>query len=830
MSNKEVPSAVHKLVHRNFKTHKGKNLILIAIIVLCSTFYSIFTIITYNEYKNLERYTQHKNGTSADIVINDLKDEQISRLKAWDTCTLFGESLLVSEAENEELGNQDTEIRYADNEYAQFFYSYPTVGNMPQAENEIAIGAKTLRKLGVSPKIGNTVTIVWNKGGEQLKAEFKVVGFWNDDDELETRYIWVSKNFAKSYKSGNTVGIRIDDNINSTDELEKIVKAFDLQDGQYYLTQINYCSIAVETLLNFTTWIALIVVFIISVLMLGSVQQISISGNTAFYGRLKAMGAEEKQIRRVIWKELWLVLAVSLPIGLIIGWYTGYKLVPNMIHGSFSYIELYYNICILIIPAILTTITVFISNFKKIIDAGKIDIEQAFKYKANGDNDPIRGKIYPGFPILFQMSMDNLSRYKKRSRIGIILIIIGLVWISSFYVINISFDENKYLAVTRISDYSLNSNDMSDDAMGSASLEECADVLFGHEGITDYGKLYLQGYNEILPEKVSNRIINYYESNNRERLKYMTYDPVWIQQYNQMKKNGECRYQIWGIDGLVTDAIMEQGNLISGTFNKDEFMTGKFVVAQGISGDEGLDEEEPTYEVGEKILISGKEYEIMAIVDVPYSIKQDVKSSSAGFELSFFLPSEEFGALFPDINAQKLFFNIAEYADSSISKILTKIEQDQGFTFTSDDQIIQQYHNEVFAQNGIEMLVGYALILAGIVQMGNSIFSSIISRKKEFLLMSRIGMTQKQIKIMLILESLICIAISLICSYILGLAIINFLIKYYISSQWAMTYNFSISPMLILTPILIIFAIVLPMLAYRWVINQEMHSQRLKGE
>lgn len=821
MNNKEVPSAVQKLVRRNFKSHKGKNLLLSTVIMLCTVFYTIFSIFSYNKYKNLERYTQHKNGTSADIVINSLNKEQISDLKEWDTCTSLGESLLVAKVENKELGNQYTEMRYADNRYARFFYSYPTVGNMPQKENEIAIGTKSLRKLGILPEIGNTVTIVWNEGKQQVKAQFKLVGFWDDDEEVEMRYMWVSKNFAANHLKEISVGLKINDNANLIGEMENIAKTVGLQEQQYYISRVNYYSLISEILLNFMTWIALLVVFLISILMLGSIQQISISGNTTFYGRLKAMGAEEKQIRKVIWKELFGVLAISLPVGLIIGWYVGYSLVPNMIRGGFSRVELYYNIFILIIPILLTIITLLISNFKKIIEAGKIDIEKAFKYKGFGDNESIKKKIYPGFPILFQMSIDNLLRYKKRNRIGILLVIIGLIWVSSFYVINISFDENKYLKVFRISDYSINSNDMSDNSRGSTFLEDYADSLVRYEGITDYGKLYLQGYDGTVPEKISNRITNYYEDNSGERLDYMSYDPGWIQQYNQMKTTGHCRYQIWGINGLIIDAIMKPENLIKGIFDKDKFMTGKYVVAQGISGDTGLDEEEPTYEVGEKILVNGKKYEVMAIADIPYSVKEDVKSSASGFELSFFLPNEEFSELFPGISIQKVFFNTAVYVDSSIVEELKKIQKEQGITFSSDEQIIQEYHDEVFAQNGIEMMVGYALVLAGMVQMGNSIFSSIISRKKEFILMSRIGMTQKQIKTMLILETFNCIVISLGGAYILGLTFINLFVKYYIASQWAMTFNFSILPLLILTPALIIFAIVLPQLAYKWVINQK---------
>lgn len=42
---------------------------------------------------------------------------------------------------------------------------------------------------------------------------------------------------------------------------------------------------------------------------------------------------------------------------------------------------------------------------------------------------------------------------------------------------------------------------MSDNSRGSTFLEDYADSLVRHEGITDYGKLYLQGYDGTVPEK-----------------------------------------------------------------------------------------------------------------------------------------------------------------------------------------------------------------------------------------------------------------------------------------------------------------------------------------
>lgn len=816
MQYKNKPKGRSKLIWRNFQVHKWKKILLSIIMIFITVLYVIVILYSYNKYKNLERYTQHVNGTEAQIIFTNLSEEQITKTKEFSSCEWIGESWLISSAEDEELGNQYTEIRYADDNYAKAYYALPTVGKMPEKKSEVAIGIRTLKKLGIPADIGSQVTISCNVLGSVKSFTFELVGYWEEDEEVESNYIWISPEFAEKYTKEKEIAVGFKRDSDIVEKAKSLAQYLGVDEDGYSLSYVNKSSIMQEVYLDLNTWIAILVVLLIGILILGSIQQISVSGNIVFYGRLKAMGAEGKQIRSVIWREVIIISLISVPIGLMFGTIVGLRLIPSLIRGSLVYVQTYFSIKVLVLPIVLSVMTIGFANIHPVIQAGKTDIDKAFKYKGYGDAENQKVKKYPGFSILFQMSLDNITRYKKRNFVGICLLTIGIIWISSFYVLNISFDEEKYLKTTSVSDFSVNSCDLSKNAVGSQYLEQYVENLSDDNGIVNTGRLYLQSTEEILPKNILNRIINYYETSEEERLNYMQYDTVWVENYKRMKSDEKCQYQIWGVDGLLVDEIMQPQNLIDGTFDKEKFLSGNYVIAQGISGDQGKNEKEPTYIPGEKIIIAGHKYEIMAVADIPYSIKQEVLPSSLGFELSFFLPNTEFRNIYPDIYIQKFFFNISEYAKDEITDSLEKLEDDQGFTFTSKEKVIEQYHEEVFSQNGVEMLIGFALLCIGVIQIVNSIFSSVIARKKEFVLLSHLGMTQRQIYSMLIFESLNCILVVLFGSYLLSLVVINILLKPYINKQWATTFNFSILPLLVLTPILLLFAVGIPIIAYYW--------------
>lgn len=813
--NSEQTAGINKLIRRNFKTQKWKNILLVFIILLITCFYTGFTILKYNEYKNLERYAQHMNGTLGEAVFHGLSSQQAEGIQNSPLCKWIGESVIFSEAANHELGNQYTEIRYADQTYARAYYAEPTEGRMPTNADDIAVGKRTLNKLGVKASLGETISISWKLDNQVVSNDFKLVGYWEEDAEVNSNYIWVWSKFAQTNNLGIDLAVSFKNSGNAVDSAKSLAKEFGINESQYTNVHINRESVLQKILININSWTILGVVLLIGVLIANSIQQISVSSNLTFYGRIKAMGAEEKQIRHILWIEMLFLEVAALPFGLLLGYYAGIKLTPIFVNGSLGYTKTYYSVWILIVPVFLTFVTVLIANIRPIQQAGKTDIDTAFKYKGYGDCSSSREKKYPGVPILVQMSFDNLTRYRKRIVIGICMLVIGLVWMSSFYVINIGFDQEKFLKNVSISDFIINSGDLSLNTTGSYELEEYELKMRKTEGVTGTGLLYLKRWEQEIPEAVYENIINYYEANGRERLEYMQFDTLWMEQYKKMHDSHGCRYQIWGIDGLLTEQIMKPENLIKGSFDEDKFCSGQYVIAEGISGDQGTVETEPTYSPGERISIDGKEYEIMAVAAIPSSIKQGVNEAVTGFELSFYMVGDEFQKVFSDVSPQKMFLNTSPYIKEKTEEHLSFLEKNKGVMYQSQNRLIAEYKKAVISQNGIEMLIGGALIGIGLIQMLNSIISSIIARRKEFKMMENIGMTKKQICYMLIFESIDCMFITLILSFILSLGFITTVIKGYVSSQWASTFNFSITPLLILTPSLILFAIVVPVVTYQ---------------
>lgn len=814
--NREQIAGVNKLVKRNFKIQKWKNALLFFIIILIICFSSSFSILKYNEYKNLERYAQHINGTSGDAVFYGLTEQEAEKIKTSPLCRWTGESMLVAETVSSKMGNQYTEMRYADNNYAEAFYSKPTVGTMPVKYDEIAAGIRTLKKLGIPIRLNEIVKLSWKKDKQNQSMKFKLVGYWEEDIEVNHDYIWVSKELGQAYSLKKDAVVSFKSNHNLEKEAGRLASDIGVGKKKYTVMHLNKYSILAGILLDLKSWIILSVVFLIGTLILNSIQQISVAGNLAFYGRIKAMGAEERQIRNIIWFEVLFITAIAAPFGLLAGYFAGIQLTPLFVNGGLGYTLIYYDSKILISSFFYILPIVVAANIKPAILAGKTDIEKAFKYKGDGDDSGNIEKKYPGIPVILQMSMHNIARYKKRTAAGICILVVGLVWISSFYVIHIGFDQEKYLSARSVSHFMINAEDLSKETVGKEELENYAKQIQNMDGITGLGLLYLQREYRKIPHSVYRNIRNYYEANENERLEYMEYDVLWMEQYKELQDSYSCKHQIWGISGLLIDEIMHPQNLISGRLDAEAFQTGKYVIAQGISGDQGMGEIEPTYSVGDMVTIANKNFEVMAVVEIPNAVNQGINSALSGFELSFYIPVKQFQQLYPGKYPQKLFINTSSYIKEKIEQMFEQLEIDKNFSFISEQRLIEQYKKDIISQNGIEILIGYALLGIGLIQLINATASSVINRRKEFVLMHCMGMTQKQIRFMLIFESLICIFLVLIFAYILSLCCINTLVKIYIDAYWASTFNFSIAPLLILTPFLILFAILIPIIAYKF--------------
>lgn len=810
----ENTAGVRKLIKRNFRTQKIKNLLLFLTLLFLTCFFTCMIFIGYNRYKNLERYTQHVNGICGDVVFRNVSKEGAKQIKHDSLCSWTGESVRIGDVKNKELSSQYTQLRYADENYAKAVYAMPDVGTMPDQADEIAAGVRTLKKSGVLPALNEELALCWEENGSVYQKKFRLSGYWEEEPEVNSNFIWVSGKMVKDTGSMEIV-VSFKNKKNMEQQAERLASESGSSKETYDITAINKKSIFREVIGDIRLWMILIILFVTGCLTINSLQQISIAGNSTFYGRIKAMGAEEKQIRQIVWNEVWLITMFAIPAGLLAGYMMGKLLIPEIINGSLMDTRIYVHFLVFILPVLFVLSAIVCANTGAALRAGKTDIEKAFKYKGYGDNGKTKSKKYPGLPILIQLSLENVTRYKKRLFVAMVLLMIGSLWLSIFYVIKIGFDQSKYLETVSISDFSICLNDVSKEGNGSEYLKKYGRQIAKTEGITDYGFLYMQKEDQTLPDSVYDQIKKYYEKNGKERVNDMAYDTLWIRQYEEMIEDHRCKHQIWGIDHLLVQKLMQPQYLIDGALDPGKFDTGRYVIAQGISGDEGTTEKEPTYLPGDRVIIKGTEFEVMGVVEIPIAVKQGMRTANEGFELSFYMSERNFLKLFPGVYPQKMFLNTTSAAKETVARLLETMERQEGISFISQERLIDRYQREAFSQNGMEMLIGGALLVIGVIQMIHSMASTITDRKQEFVLMYRLGMTQRQIRCMLVLESVNCMSLMLIVTYIVSIFSISTIVKDYVTNQWACTFCFSIWPLFLLTPVFLMLAFAVPLILYR---------------
>ena len=122
------------------------------------------------------------------------------------------------------------------------------------------------------------------------------------------------------------------------------------------------------------------------------------------------------------------------------------------------------------------------------------------------------------------------------------------------------------------------------------------------------------------------------------------------------------------------------------------------------------------------------------------------------------------------------------------------------------------------AETRAAAVMGYAvsiiIALVGVLNFINSMVTAIITRKREFAMIQSIGMTKRQLRKMLMFEGLYYAGMTLLASYVLGSLTVGVIVRALVAGGYS-TFHFTLLPLVICTPILIVFAIVIPYICFK---------------
>lgn len=787
-------SILRTLSRRSFRANRRRNLVAILAIILTTMMFTSLFVLSQSMIENMQQMYIQQAGYSSQLSSSLLTDDEADAIAEHPAVAEASRSTVAGVAEN--VSGRQVELRAASADYADSALSLPTEGRMPENADEIALDTITLDKLGLAHQLGETVHLSWTSapGSDAHEtADFTLCGIWQGNPAAMTSMAWVSEDFAEALsvgvdqnaarESGSILGLtmlHIDlvDDSDPSGTAEEILADTGLSERVTLSPNIAYDSAVSQNMLRelLPMAICMVLVFVSGYLIIYNIFQISVAADIRFYGRLKTLGATKRQLKKIIYSQARRLCLVGIPFGLVIGYFLGAVLVPFMITSTGGAATVALDPWIFVGAALFAAVTVRISCLKPARTCGRVSPMEALRYT---DAEPLsrRKRKKSHSASVRAMAWANLGRNRKRTVLVIASLSLGLVLLSGIYAKNASFDIDKYMSGTVISDFevedaSIASNFTTYDPQGTTINSALVEKIDALDGLERTGALYAQVINHEVGESALKNIEHYYNAEERLAVIEAT-DPGLYDAYGDMLASGSCTAILYGVDGLVVDTLADAQNVLVGNFDKEAFASGGYVVVDAGPA-ENADEIAPTYNVGDSVTLGDKTYEVMAIVRDITPITEGKNSDTADF-LGLYIPAEDFCAMYPDNTLRKYFFDVAAEDQPAAEQMLLDVqaEDDPTLSFTSKQTLIDHYKEQTRASTIMAFAISFVIAVVGVLNFVNSMLTAIFSRQKEFAMLQSIGMTRRQLRNMLIGEGLYYAGITLVLSYVLSALVVG---------------------------------------------------------
>lgn len=636
-------------------------------------------------------------------------------------------------------------------------------GALPEKIDDLCAPPSFFEQLGVKPVVGNKVTLDIRIGGEGViqTQEFTICGITEQIDTSKLnvskdRLVYsgqVSKAWHDQYipKDKQTFSARLrvygEDDLNYDAIKEKINNL--ASDVGCKESNINFNTeyLAIMTdpnteMIGIVMSIALLII-LFSALVIYSIYYVGIITDVQEIGKLKALGATKKQIKRLMLTEGMRVSAIAIPIGLILGYLIPYFAFPAMMDylaeniATVYKIESYdmFSLPLLIIVALAVLLTVCISLLKPMHMAGKISPIEAIRYQESSRGKKRRKGTKN--VSLFGLSKANLTRNKRRTAVTMITMGLSCVLFMSLAAVMNSMEPqdiaareipqgdfrltlNYALADKEYPENNLNNLQMED--YFSDELQAQIKAMDGVEAVQSKGKILFEGDPDILRFQLQPRGV----------FSYFTQEDVKELQENL--EQGELDYK------QMTE---ENGILYTGavTMTEDGLAIGDTIPMTIYDGDR-------------KIQTEGT---IMAAL-------------SSGDLAEFLLTEDAYnklGITTPDTT--DLYISVDDKKYNDIKPQLRAIaDANEHFQLYSMDEEMEIGAMSVNLVKYPMYIILIMIAVIGFMNLINTMITSIVTRKRELGMLQAIGLSDRQLSRMLSREGMVFTAGTLLLSLTLG--------------------------------------------------------------
>lgn len=684
--------------------------------------------------------TVNQNGSnnitgSYHALISGIEKEQYQKLCDDVRVDLCGFTASIGSVKS---GNDRLNISYSNKDALTLNGLSVSEGKIPEKANEILIEQEYLIRQKINAEIGDTILLPDpDNGGE---TSFFITGYLKTGVKGTGRSLYaaiVSEEYFLEMDGWNyfspAVMLRVNlDAKTDSGDVKNLISQIAADAGCKAAPSYNeaYLNISQPSALIVLAAVAgLLVIVTAGILVIYNIFYISIINSIKEYGQLRTIGMTAKQIQRLVLREGTLLMLPAIPIGLIAGIAVAYLLIP---HGFGLWNVLW--ICPVVVALTYATVRLSIKKPAKIaaavlpIEASRYEQNKRPKYRHR------QHKLTPG-----SLAVNQVLRYKKKNILtAASLVLTGVLLLGLSSVLSSVNAKDMALSgfargqfVLRISNQELVENPLEILQESSPFTEEVEKELS-----------QLSGVQKIM---------------------------------NDQHLPASCDLQALESDAEIVgfekaDMALLQSCLLNGKISDYEQMASKNQMVIGRSGDFekyfGIHPEagsSVTLKIFDGQHTENLEFEIAAVLD-------ESKIGNHGDKIDMLL--------LPVDSMQKVAHSNLTYQyvicveDSFEQQAENEIDQivSDNPRLSVDSLSAAVAQNENFLQ-GTQLALAIAIVLIGcfsVMNLLNTTLTGIIVRRREFSLMRSVGMSQKQLSVMVNKEGLIVAGMGLVLSVIIG--------------------------------------------------------------
>ncbi|ETT48535.1 hypothetical protein C162_14675 [Paenibacillus sp. FSL R7-269] len=837
------------LTGKYLKGQKKRSLLTIFGIILSVTLLTSIGTIGMSYRDKLIRQTVQDFG-DYHVSINDIKGEAVPKIKNNSSVESTGivsrEGYAVIKETEEKVKQEDPyaapyrylNVKGYDAEAMKMLQVQLDSGRLPENKAEIILSSSSLNYFPAQPKLGDKVKLELGlrkvkSTGEvkkinglgdfgwdldelfqgQFQREYTVVGFLKStrSSTWSSRYIFPAITFQdykhienqKKYfmyvkmKSMNGIQEKTEAMMSSLQLGQVDYDAAKQLDKDNFFKNVRieynnellrlygksiYQGVNTSLILAFAAVIVIIMICTIAVIY--NTFNISILERISQFGMLRCIGATPAQIRKIVLQEAALLSLIGIPVGILTGTLFMRVLFYNislLALGFLNDMRMVISVPILVAAGLLGLLSVFLSAIGPAKQAARVSPLEALQNSGSTRIDRIttvKKSLFVTnlFGIVGQFASRNLRRNKKRFRITAFSMIVSIIIFIVF-----SGLVNFIQQATRVSgaeySYSLSYEGPS---------KRIDDKVYQHiakvEAVQQAYKFYNSQVTAIIPKDKINP--KYYELN-KER--YVVAEGDGYRTDNNFLMS-------FGDNGL--DAM--RSKLISGAIDKETMnQENGVIVQQKISmttqkGQE-LIIDQTQFKVGDHINIRTVEgghhkYQTVTVAGI---VDEDLLSNgyTESHVVTFFTTSKVYSKITGNDAYSRMFILAdADQPNQAITDYLKAlVEKDAGFNYQDRVAELTEAKNDAVTFSII--LYGFigVIVLIAFLNIVNTVSTNLILRTKEFAVLKAIGMTQKEVRKMIVLESIFYGLFASVVGITLGTALsysIQMLFAGAVSTAW----------------------------------------------